>query len=154
MYVYRYNHVYSYIGIYIYMYIYSGWEAPWPYVCELMVYMDTAGYRIVLLTSTPITWYFLLRCCCSVLQCVAVCCSVLQCVAVCCSELQWVAVCCSVLQWVAVYCSVLQCVAQHTAITVGSFIQHSYTDDFILVCEMTLHPLVRWCYIRCVWLFV
>lgn len=33
-----------------------GWEAPWPYACELMVYMDTAGYRLVLLTSTPITW--------------------------------------------------------------------------------------------------
>ena len=33
-----------------------GWEAPWPYVCELLVYFDTAGYRIVLLTSSPITW--------------------------------------------------------------------------------------------------
>jgi len=33
-----------------------GWESPWPYACELMVYFDTAGYRLVLLTSTPITW--------------------------------------------------------------------------------------------------
>ena len=33
-----------------------GWDSPWSYVCELMVYLDTAGYRLVLLTSTPITW--------------------------------------------------------------------------------------------------
>jgi len=34
----------------------------------------------------------LLKCGCSVLQCVAICCSVLQCVAVCCNVLQCVAV--------------------------------------------------------------
>jgi len=50
------------------------------------------------------------RCCCSVLQCVAVCCSVcsvLQCVAMCC-----VVVYCNMLQCVAVCCSVLQCVGR------------------------------------------
>jgi len=48
------------------------------------------------------------RCCCSVLQWVAVNCRELHCaVAVwCCSELQWGAVSCSELQWVAVSCRV------------------------------------------------
>jgi len=73
---------------------------------------------------------YVLRLCCSVLQCVAVCCSALQmryqglpCILLgqfarqlyvlrlCCSVLQCAAVCCGVLQCVAVRCSVLQCVA-------------------------------------------
>ena len=56
-----------------------------------------------------------LKCVCSVLQCVSVSFSVLQCVAVCCSVLQFVlqcvAVCYNVLQCVSVCRSVLQYVA-------------------------------------------
>ena len=72
-----------------------------------------------------------LRCCCSVLQCVAVCCNVLQCVAAHCGALQCVAVCCGALQCVAVRCSALQCVAVRCSALqcVGSVLQLQHADQ-------------------------
>jgi len=108
----------------------------------------------------------LLKCGCSVLQCVAICCSVLQCVAVCCNVLQcvavyllllshhyWqitIAVCCSVLQCVAVCCSVLQCTIYDSPIIIDRSPDSSICVTWLFHVWHMTHSYVRHNFFICV----